>query len=83
MLALLKHSPDIYLDEIQEQLQEQYKIDVSTISQTLKRLRISSKAVSSTYSSYISLFLLTFQKLSKVKSYDSWLNNEHVHANFD
>jgi len=68
MLALLKHSPDIYLDEIQEQLQEQYKIDVSfsTISWTLKRLGISSKAVSSTYLSYISLFLLTFQKLSKI-----------------
>ena len=68
MLALLKHSPDIYLDEIQEQLQEQHRIDVSlsTISRTLKRLGISSKAMSSTYSSYISLFLLTFQKLSKI-----------------
>jgi hypothetical protein len=68
MLALLKHSPDIYLDEIQEQLQEQHRIDVSlsTISRTLKRLGISSKAVSSTYSSYISLFLLTFQKLSTI-----------------
>ena len=39
MLALLEHTPDLYLDEIQEQLQEQHNITVSlkTISRTLKR----------------------------------------------
>jgi arginine repressor len=47
MLALLEHSPDIYLDEIQEQLQEQHNFTASlnTISRTLKRLGISSKKV--------------------------------------
>jgi transposase len=29
LLALLEHSPDIYLDEIQEQLEEQHNIEVS------------------------------------------------------
>jgi transposase len=48
LLALLEHSPDIYLDEIQEQLEEQLNIDVSisTVSRTLKRLGITSKKVS-------------------------------------
>src|SRR5205823_2907335 len=47
MLALLEHSPDIYLDEIQEQLQEQHNVSVSlaAISRTLHRLGISSKKV--------------------------------------
>lgn len=47
MTALLEHSPDIYLDEIQEQLAEQHNISVSlaSISRTLKRLGISSKKV--------------------------------------
>jgi transposase len=47
MLALLEHSPDIYLDKIQEQLQEQHNFTASlnTISQMLKRLGISSKKV--------------------------------------
>ncbi|KAF8475260.1 hypothetical protein DFH94DRAFT_672848 [Russula ochroleuca] len=50
MLALLEHSPDIYLDKIQEQLQEQHNFTASlnTISQTLKRLGISSKKLSRT-----------------------------------
>lgn len=47
MLALLEHSPDIYLDEIQEQLCDMHAINVSlaTISRTLKRLGIGSKKV--------------------------------------
>ncbi|KAL6308744.1 hypothetical protein BKA93DRAFT_724678, partial [Sparassis latifolia] len=47
MLALLD-SPDIYLDEIQEELQTQHDIDVplSTIWRTLTCLGISSKALS-------------------------------------
>ena len=38
MLALIEHSPDIYLDEIQDQLYEQHDIDISlpTIWETLK-----------------------------------------------
>jgi hypothetical protein len=49
MLALIEHSPDIYLDEIQEQLHDLHEVDVSlaTIWQTLKRLGIGSKKVSS------------------------------------
>jgi hypothetical protein len=47
MLALLEHSPDLYLDEIQDQLYVQHTIDVSlaTICRTLKRLGFSSKKV--------------------------------------
>ena len=47
MLALLEHSPDLYLDELQNQLQVQHNVDVSlaTISRTLKRLGIGSKKV--------------------------------------
>lgn len=49
MLALIEHSPDIYLDEIQEQLRDLHEVDVSvmTIWQTLKRLGIGSKKVCS------------------------------------
>lgn len=48
MLALIEHSPDIYLDEIQERLFEQHDLEVSlsTICRTLKRLGITSKKVS-------------------------------------
>ena len=48
MLALIEHSPDIYLDEIQEELYTQHNIDVSlvTIWRTLRRLGMSSKCVS-------------------------------------
>jgi hypothetical protein len=50
MLALkplIEHSPDIYLDKIQDQLYEQHNIDISlpTIWETLKRLGITSKKV--------------------------------------
>ncbi|KAJ7099892.1 hypothetical protein B0H15DRAFT_736059, partial [Mycena belliarum] len=48
MLALIEHTPDIYLDEIQEKLFIQHDIDVSlaTISRTLHRLGIGSKKLS-------------------------------------
>jgi len=48
MIALLEHSPDLYLDEIQEQLFEMHDIDISlaTITRTLKRLGYSNKKVS-------------------------------------
>lgn len=47
MLALIEHAPDIYLDEIQEQLQDLHDVDISlaTIWRTLKRLGIGSKKV--------------------------------------
>lgn len=47
MLALIEHTPDIYLDEIQEGIYTQHDIDVSlaTISRTLHRLGIGSKKV--------------------------------------
>jgi len=47
MVALLEHSPDLYLDEIQEQLGDMHGIDVSlaTVSRTLKRLGYSNKKV--------------------------------------
>jgi hypothetical protein len=47
MLSLIEHFPDIYLDEIQEQLRDLHDVDVSlaTIYQTLKRLGIGSKKV--------------------------------------
>lgn len=47
MLALIDHTPDIYLDEIQEALFTKHDIDVSlaTISRTLHRMGISSKKV--------------------------------------
>ncbi|KAF8888944.1 hypothetical protein CPB84DRAFT_1623949, partial [Gymnopilus junonius] len=40
MLGLLEHSPDLYLDEIQEQLEEQHGVEtsLSTISKMLKCL---------------------------------------------
>jgi hypothetical protein len=47
MVALLEHSPDLYLDEIQEQLGDMHGIDVSlaTVIRTLKRLGYSNKKV--------------------------------------
>jgi hypothetical protein len=47
MLALLEHSPDLYLDEIQEQLKSLHDLDVSIamIWRTLKRLGLTNKQV--------------------------------------
>jgi hypothetical protein len=47
MLALLEHSPDTYLDEIQQELFTKHDIDISlsTICRTLKRLGMTSKKV--------------------------------------
>ena len=47
MLALIDHTPDIYLDETQEALFTQHDVDVSlaTLCRTLHRLGISSKKV--------------------------------------
>jgi hypothetical protein len=47
MLALIDHDPDIFLDEIQDQLEDQHGVIVSiaTIWRTLKRLGITSKNV--------------------------------------
>jgi transposase len=47
MLALIEHTPDIYLDEMQEQLYVQHDVDVSlaTLCRTLHRLGIGSKKV--------------------------------------
>jgi len=47
MLGLLEQCPDMYIDEIQEQLEEQHNIIVSlaTIYRTLCRLGITSKKV--------------------------------------
>jgi len=47
MLGLLEHSPDMYLDEIQEELLTKHEIDISlsTIWRTLKRLGMTSKKV--------------------------------------
>lgn len=47
MLALIEHSPDMFLDEIQDELHEQHGLDISlsTIWRTLKRLGIESKKV--------------------------------------
>jgi hypothetical protein len=49
MLALIEQSPDIYLDEIQEGLQELHDIKISlpSIGRTLKRLGMSAKKVCS------------------------------------
>ncbi|KAJ7618096.1 hypothetical protein DFH06DRAFT_944705, partial [Mycena polygramma] len=48
MLALIEHTPDVYLDEIQDHLFIQHDVDVSlaTISRTLHRLGIGSKKLS-------------------------------------
>ncbi|KAJ7595271.1 hypothetical protein C8J56DRAFT_775674, partial [Mycena floridula] len=48
MLALLEHSSDIFLDEIQVQLEEQHSLELflSTIYRTLKWLGITNKKVS-------------------------------------
>ncbi|KAI6137827.1 hypothetical protein BKA82DRAFT_171143 [Pisolithus tinctorius] len=48
MLALLEHSPDLYLEEIQQQLLLLHNIEVSiaTIWRTLKHLGLSSKKLS-------------------------------------
>jgi transposase len=45
MLALIDRDPDIFLDEIQDQLEDQHGVIVSiaTIWRTLKRLGITSK----------------------------------------
>lgn len=49
MLGLLERCPDMYLNEIQEQLEEQNNVVVSlaTIYRTLHRLGITSKKVQS------------------------------------
>ncbi|KAF8230764.1 hypothetical protein L208DRAFT_1064332, partial [Tricholoma matsutake] len=48
MLVLLDHDPDLYLDEIQQQLEDQHGVIVSlaTVWQTLRRLGITSKKLS-------------------------------------
>ncbi|KAH7910153.1 hypothetical protein BJ138DRAFT_974421, partial [Hygrophoropsis aurantiaca] len=48
MLGLLEHSPDLYLDELQDQLFVLHGLDVSLaiIARTLKQLGITSKAIS-------------------------------------
>ncbi|KAJ7210187.1 hypothetical protein GGX14DRAFT_343181, partial [Mycena pura] len=48
LFALLDHSPDLYLDELQEALLSQHDLDVSlaTISRTLHRLGMSRKKLS-------------------------------------
>lgn len=45
MVALIEHSPDIYLDEIQDALEDNHgiKVSLSAIYRTLKRLGYSSK----------------------------------------
>lgn len=47
MIAILDRDPELYLDEIQDELYEQHNVDVSlsTIYRTLKRLGYSSKKV--------------------------------------
>ena len=47
MLALLDHDPDIFLDEIQDQLEDQHGviISIATIWRILKQLGIMSKKV--------------------------------------
>lgn len=66
MLALLDHSPDIYLDEIQEELADIHSVNVSlaTISRTLKQLGIGSKKVNIS-SSLLSSPLIHDPQLSK------------------
>ena len=48
MLGLLDRDPDLYLDEIQQQLEDQHGVIVSlaTVWRTLRRLGITSKKVS-------------------------------------
>jgi len=48
MLGMLEHSPDLYLDEIQEQLSTVHGLELSlrTICRTLKRLGMTSKKLS-------------------------------------
>ncbi|KAJ7122386.1 hypothetical protein C8R44DRAFT_544890, partial [Mycena epipterygia] len=48
MLGMLEHSPDLYLDEIQEQLSVVHGLELClrTISRTLKRLGMTSKKLS-------------------------------------
>jgi hypothetical protein len=67
MLALLEHSPDLYLDEIQEQLIDQHDMDISlsTLWRTLKRLGISSKSVSTARIYFQTLCPLILQQLSE------------------
>jgi hypothetical protein len=45
MLGMLEHTPDLYLDEIQEQLSAVHGLELSlrTICRTLKRLGMTSK----------------------------------------
>jgi len=68
MLALLEHSLDLYLDEIQAQLQVQHNVEVSlaTIWRTLKRLGIGlkglSKAAAERYGDARRKFALTIGK---------------------
>ncbi|KAF5323810.1 hypothetical protein D9619_012984 [Psilocybe cf. subviscida] len=47
ILSLLQHSPDLYLDEIRDQLKQQHSINISlsAIQKTLKRLGLTSKKV--------------------------------------
>jgi hypothetical protein len=52
MLALIERSPDIYIDEIQDQLYEQHDLDISlsTVGETLKRLLLLLAATSLLFS---------------------------------
>ena len=47
ILAILEHSPDLYLDELQTQLKELHNVDISlsTIWRTLRRLGMKLKGV--------------------------------------
>lgn len=60
MLALIEHTPEIYIDEIQEQLLYLHNIKVSlpTITRTLKRLGYSSKKVCILLSSVLFYLIL-------------------------
>lgn len=48
MLGMLEHSPDLYVDEIQDQLAVVHGLELSlaTINRTLKRLGMTTKKVS-------------------------------------
>ena len=55
LLALVERKPDIYLDEMQSQLQQQHGlvVGISTIWETLVELGLTRKKVSPTLSLYI------------------------------
>jgi hypothetical protein len=73
MLGLLDHSPDLYLDEIQEQIASVHGIEISlnTITRTLKRLGMTSKKASHPHKSRLAIYCSQLSRAAAERCEDS------------